>query len=669
MAVKLCCTVPFRTRSDPSASIQVSEQRGIPAESTSNPSPAEVPKRTVAFHPTVATTSAEPITLSNQENILVQRRPSSFTSPSLDMLAGRTPLGTWHAVAAKVVATNRFRGVGGESCVEDFKVEELGGQSGKLVFGPVSVFSGNVSLWIKKPLKSMALTVTFNGVAEVDKYLFTFLNISHEVYIGDFQEGLRTFLFGFNFPYLNLPPSSRNPQIVYSFIAKLTDASTGPTDDNSSAKSKISEYKSKPLEIFFIPYIDPSLNSPHVPRIGTSPNQSNGKGKGVEHIKEESVNTALSQTGPGSSATAAKPKLTLTTADLPVSASSNSTPIIDKPRFLDSSITKSSRIMDDDNNTVAKLTVDLPKTKFLPDEEIVLRLRLTVKDGEPIPKGFGVRVIERRFLARIDCDGDNEDGDGEDEGHQRDMKIVGKKQSKVLAGRKFTLRPEEARTVREVVIDTSDSQARSDSRLKGGKVIELPIKVKLPTFQTFINDFLLPTATLPLSPLDIALDSGNSGSIPSPTYTEKGKGKSPALSPITTTPTTTTSISINSVNKNLNFVVDHVLQVTVPTSGSGGWFKKSTPVAKDLEVLVPIVLGNINPVATGRRKVPELRLNALEEIRYGGGAGSVQSSGRSSFGSGSGAGAPSSKPTNWKEGERFLTLKETDVQPFFSSDP
>lgn len=58
------------------------------------------------------------------------------------MLAGRTPLGAWHAVAAKVVATNRFRGVGGESCVEDFKIEELGGQSGKLVFGPVSVFNG-----------------------------------------------------------------------------------------------------------------------------------------------------------------------------------------------------------------------------------------------------------------------------------------------------------------------------------------------------------------------------------------------------------------------------------------------------------------------------------------------------------------------------------------------
>lgn len=584
------------------------------------------------------------------------------------MLAGRTPLGAWHAVAAKVVATNRFRGVGGESCVEDFKIEELGGQSGKLVFGPVSVFNGNVSLRIKKPLKGMTLTVTFNGVAEVDKYLFTFLNISHEVYSGDLQEGLRTFLFGFNFPYLNLPPSSKNPNLVYSFIAKLTH--TGPVGDNSSIRSGTGEYKSKPLEIFFIPYIDPSLHSP-TSRMDTNPNQSNGKGKGkgVESMKEGPANNTLSP-GIGSQgpATVAKPKLTLTTADIPISASSNSTPIIDKPRPLDLSITKSCRIIDDDNNTVAKLIVDLPKTKFLPDEEIVLGLRLVVKDGEAIPKGFGVRVIERRFLARIDSDGDNRDTDSEDEGHQQDIKVIGKKQSKVLAGRKFTLHPEEARTVREAIVDTLDIMAGSDGGLKGGKVIELPIKIRLPTFQTFINDFLLPTATLPLVPSDLTLNSGKADIIPLPTYTEKGKGKSPAISPITTTPTATTSISMDPINKNLNFVVAHILQVTIPTNGSGSWFKKSTSVAKDLEVTIPIILGNINSVSTGRRKVPELRLNALEEIRHGSGVGSL-SSVRSSIGSASGAGAPPNKPpATWREGERFLTLKETDVQPFFSAD-
>lgn len=455
---------------------------------------------------------------------------------------------------------------------------------------------------------------------------------------------------------------------MYSFIAKLTH--TGPVGDNSSIRSGTGEYKSKPLEIFFIPYIDPSLHSP-TSRMDTNPNQSNGKGKGkgVESMKEGPANNTLSP-GIGSQgpATVAKPKLTLTTADIPISASSNSTPIIDKPRPLDLSITKSCRIIDDDNNTVAKLIVDLPKTKFLPDEEIVLGLRLVVKDGEAIPKGFGVRVIERRFLARIDSDGDNRDTDSEDEGHQQDIKVIGKKQSKVLAGRKFTLHPEEARTVREAIVDTLDIMAGSDGGLKGGKVIELPIKIRLPTFQTFINDFLLPTATLPLVPSDLTLNSGKADIIPLPTYTEKGKGKSPAISPITTTPTATTSISMDPINKNLNFVVAHILQVTIPTNGSGSWFKKSTSVAKDLEVTIPIILGNINSVSTGRRKVPELRLNALEEIRHGSGVGSL-SSVRSSIGSASGAGAPPNKPpATWREGERFLTLKETDVQPFFSAD-
>ncbi|KAI5846570.1 hypothetical protein DFP73DRAFT_623992 [Morchella snyderi] len=676
MTVKLCCTRPFRARTKASTSTQIAELRDVSTRSPSDPSPTEVPKQTVAPHPTVATTSTEPTILSEQESgISTQRRPSSFTSPSLDMLAGRTPMDAWHAVAAKVVATNRFRGVGGESCVEDFKIEGLGGQGGRLVFGPVSVFNGNVSLWIKKPLKGMTLTVTFNGVVEVDKYLFTFLNISHEIYSGDLQEGLRTFLFGFYFPYLNLPPSSKNPNLVYSFIAKLTDANIGPVGDNSSTRSRIGEPKSKPLEIFFIPYIDPYLHSP-TSRADTNQNQSNGKGKGVESVKERSVDNISSEIGSQGLAKVAKPKLTLTTADIPISASSNSTSIIEKPRPLDSSITKSCTIIDDDNNAVAKLIVDLPKTKFLPDEEIVLRLRLVVKDGEAIPKGFGVRVIEGRFLARIDSHGDNRDTDSEDEDHQQDMKIIGKKQSKVLAGRKFTLRPEEARTVREAMVDDPEIMDDSDGGLEGGKVMELPIKIRLPTFQTFINEFLLPTATLPLVPSDLALNSGKTDSVPLPTYTEKGKGKSPAISPITTTttptattPTATTSTPTDSINKNLNFVVEHILQVTVPTNGSGSWFKKSTSVAKDLEVAIPIILGNINSVVTGRRKVPELRLNALEEIRRGGGVGSVRSSVRSSVGSASGTGAPSNKPPpTWREGERFLTLKETDVHPSFFVD-
>lgn len=439
-------------------------------------------------------------------------------------------------------------------------------------------------------------------------------------------------------------------------------------------KSRILEYKSKPLEIVFIPYIDPSLNSPHVPRPnirGASSNGSNGKGKGVESIKEKSVTSTDSSPNGGGPAMVAKPKLTLTTADLPLSASSNSTPIIDKPRSLDSSTSRSARVKDDDNNTVAKLTVDLPKTKFLPDEEIVLRLTLTVKDGGTMPKGFGVRVVERRFLARIDSEIDDEECDSDDEEYPREMKVIGKKQSKVLTGRKFTLHPEAATTVKEIKTDGTDSGNGNDEDmgLKGGKEIELPIKVRLPTFQTFINDFLLPTATLPLGPPDLVLepahDVGHVDSISDPVYS--GKGKSPAQSPVPSTPTTTASSSLNSI-KGLNFVVSHILQVTIPISGSGNWLKKSTSATRDLEISVPIVLGNINPLAPSRRKMPELRLNALEEIRYGSGVGSSRSSAKSGFGSASGAGISTNRVPSWREGERFLTLKETDIQPFFVQD-
>lgn len=500
--------------------------------------------------------------------------------------------------------------------------------------------------------------------------------------IADINEGLRTFLFGFNFPYLNLPPTSRSPQLGYSFTARLSNGTA--VDDSASTKSRMLECKSKPLEIIFIPYIDPSLDSPHIPRTSSkvSSKERNGKGKGVESIKENPVNNAECPVhGAMGPSGIAKPKLTLTTADLPSSASSNSTPIIDKSRSINPSIIMSARIKDDDNETVAKLTVELPKTKFLPDDEIVLRLRLTVRDPGAVPKGFGVRVVERRFFSRDNSESDEEGTESDEEEHPQEVEVVGKKHSKVLAGRKFIIHPEDAYTVKETKANSSDAggEEAEDAALKGGSEVEKPIKVRLPTFQTFINDFLLPTATLPLGasnfvmdsppPIEDRSDSGYSGK-----GKGKGKGKSPAHSPAVNFPTTAPT---NSTDRCLNFVVSHILQVTVPINGSSNWFKKSTSATRDLEVAIPIVLGNMNPLALSRKKLPELRLNALEEIRYGSGVGSSRSSGRSSFGSASGTGGPSgagiatapSKAPTWKEGERFLTLKETDVHPFFAKDP
>lgn len=458
-------------------------------------------------------------------------------------------------------------------------------------------------------------------------------------------------------------------------------------DDSASTKSRMLECKSKPLEIIFIPYIDPSLDSPHIPRISqkVSSKERNEKGKGVESTKENPVNsTECPVHGTMGPSGIAKPKLTLTTADLPSSASSNSTPIIDKSRSINPSIIMSARIKDDDNETVAKLTVELPKTKFLPDDEIVLRLRLTVRDPGAVPKGFGVRVVERRYFSRDNSESDEGGTESDEEEHPREVEVVGRKHSKVLTGRKFTIHSEDAYTVKETKSNGSDAsdEEAEDAALKGGREVEKPIKVRLPTFQTFINDFLLPTATLPLGSSDFVMDSppateDRSDSGYSGKGKGKGKGKSPAHSPAVNSPTIAASIPMNSTDRCLNFVVSHILQVTVPINGSGNWFKKSTSTTRDLEVAIPIVLGNINPVALSRKKLPELRLNALEEIRYGSGVGSSRSSGRSSFGSASGPSGPSgagigtaiSKVPTWKEGERFLTLKETDVHPFFAKDP
>jgi len=70
-------------------------------------------------------------------------KKKAFTIPELDMVSGRSPTSAWQAVAAKVVAANRFRrGMGREAKIEEFKIEELGGRAGPSVFGPVAVFNG-----------------------------------------------------------------------------------------------------------------------------------------------------------------------------------------------------------------------------------------------------------------------------------------------------------------------------------------------------------------------------------------------------------------------------------------------------------------------------------------------------------------------------------------------
>ncbi|CAZ82600.1 unnamed protein product [Tuber melanosporum] len=639
------------------------------------------------------------------ETILPPANPESSTTPdpgnketssparvhgratNTDMVSNsRTPLGAWHAVAAKVVAANRFRGAGVSSHVGDFRIEELGGKGGHLVFGPVAVFNGNVSLGIKKPMTGMTLTITFTGAVEVDKNRATFLSISHELHSGG------------RIPHiplrLQLSPS-QSPTYIYEPPNSLLD-------DNSSIGSRILEFKSKPLEIVFIPYIDPALEFPPLPRLlpQVFPSKDkNSKGKGVDTAPSlKSVSGAESPTNSSDIGPlkVPKPKLTLTTAELPLTASSNSTPIIDKPRPIDTSVLRTV-CMTDDGKIVARLTIELQKTRFLPDDEISLLMQFAIKEGDTMPKGFGIRVVEKRCLARMDPDIIQDEAAGDDdEDSLPKLNVIGKERTKVLTGGKFAIHPDNIRNVKLADLNIPDrtesavtSREKGDEpaahrNLLGGKKIEMPIRIRLPSFKTFISDILLPTVALPLGSLSACdpaprigpIDGIPSSSPPSSTH-RNNKGKSPMVSSTPSPTTPASSINHNlpllPPNLGLSFIVAHVLQVTVPTSTS--WLKKPTSISKDLEISIPIVLGNINPHAALRRKAPDFRMSVLEERRYGvGGSSSSRSSSRkgsvgsvSGYGvaSGSGGGGGGRATGGWREGERFLTLKETEIRPGF----
>jgi len=375
------------------------------------------------------------------------------------------------------------------------------------------------------------------------------------------------------------------------------------------------------------------------------------------------------------------PKLTLTTADLPSSASSNSTPVIDKPNpaMLSSAISRTTRITDDDNSTLAKLIIEMPNSRFLPGDDIIIKLTLQVREGIQVPKGLGARVVEIKSLAMESPDGEEPEKETEVENEEPlKMKVVGKEQFRVLTGRKQMLRHDELVSITqsdvpESEIDkTNEATQVQDNGLEGGQELVEMMTVSLPPFQTFITDSLLPTATLPLG--DPRSDE-EFLDLPSPTSTVpkivvNGKGKSPAS---TAGPTGAVSQA-----KGFYFKVSHHVQITVPMSGhhAGYWFKSSSSLSlDDLEVTVPIIIGNKNPNQDVQYKTPQLRLNAPDMGRkmFGSGEGSSMLSSRSnsrssSSGEGSGFMGVHKEGAVWREGDKFLTLRDTEVRPAFVGD-
>ncbi|KAF8252437.1 hypothetical protein K440DRAFT_399058 [Wilcoxina mikolae CBS 423.85] len=553
---------------------------------------------------------------------------------------------------------------------------------------------GQVTFRVKKPLKGITVTIAFYGVTEVEGKFVNFISAFRDLYSGDLiQEGLRSFLFAFRFPHVNLPPTSDRPLISYSFSAKLA------VDDRPDSRetlpfshtTEIMEYRTKPLRIAFIPYVDPSLETPLISRKPSMRKKKSSDKTSFKKPDNRSAYTLYPPGSPGSPTTSSStprvrgPKLTLTTADIPLYASSNSTPVIDKPHpsTLSSAIERTTRITDEDNNTIAKLTIEMPSSRFLPGDNIVMKFTLQIRNGLPLPKGFGARVVETRALAGESPDGEaierQQDDGTEVENQPMKMKVVGKEHLRVLTGKKFILHHSETVPIKpEEKKDGSSPPINQDTGLAGGLELVKMITVALPPFQTFITDSLLPTTTLPLG------DPRNDNDIPeSPTPTSpnpkiiingstsnsRSKGKS-----------IDNTSAIIAKSRSLYFRVTHLVQITIPMSSGSHWYSAASRSALgDLEVTVPIILGNKNPKFS---RPPEVRLVGPELGGGGsssgrrwsqtGGEGSSSHSSRSNSGVGSveitGASTGTTTTGTWRKGMKFLTLREAPTRPEFVVD-
>lgn len=504
----------------------------------------------------------------------------------------------------------------------------------------------------------------------------------------DLHDGIRSFLFAFNFPHINLPPTSETPRIAYYFVARLIpQLRSGIPVALGSAASSIRSftttpdkdgYTSKPARMIFIPYIDPMLEVPLVSRKPSMRKKhsrdlslKNGKKKSklpetpsahTLQLSDYTTSGAPTITSgqsseskpPNTSHSFPKPKLTLTTADLPSGESYNSTPVIDRPHpsTLSSDLTRTTRITDDENKTLAKLTISLPKSRFLPGDEIALKINLQTSSNVPLPKGIGIRVVERRYLATevngpktnisllsttttaeedtfLDDDANRADEDTE----SYRLNPYGKEQLRVLTGKKFLLYPDQATPLKH-------ASSESDKGLDGGQEVEQMMVIRLPPFKEFITELLLPSCALPLGDPRVPGISLDGEDQPPSESVINSKGKAPELPPPSTSsvaPSATTAESHEIEPEELVFRVTHIIQVTIPM-GSTHWYSRHSSIAssitshthsrsassartgssmsavlEDLDVTVPVIIGNKNPSQVSGRRTPEVRVSSVGE--------------------------------------------------------
>src|SRR6266480_2094905 len=150
----------------------------------------------------------------------------------------------------------------------------------------------------------------------------------------DIQPGPQSYLFGLQFPSINLPPTSKDPSLAYTFTAQVQYGDDSPV-----------LFHSKPFPIVFIPLVDPFIPPPSSSP-ASSPDTSKKKGKRPS-LKLDTAAASTPKVNPDS------PYFTPTRKEV------LSAPCCQKVN------------LEEDGRSYAEMRVDLPTTIFLPNDEII----------------------------------------------------------------------------------------------------------------------------------------------------------------------------------------------------------------------------------------------------------------------------------------------------------
>ncbi|RPB27995.1 hypothetical protein L211DRAFT_477566 [Terfezia boudieri ATCC MYA-4762] len=473
--------------------------------------------------------------------------------------------------------------------IEDFVIEELGNKSGHLVYGPISSFNGSVAMNVKSPLPKVTVSVTFRGLTEYNGRTLAFFNVTEDLWSGDLELGPKTFSFTLKFPPVNLPPTSHEPYINYNFIAQIKPVARATTNETPNVPTPLEAktYISKPHPLTFMPYVDPFAKSrfdiPDEPVVRRFP---------VESMPITFPMELPQAMGRG---TGGRPTLTLTTQNLPPSPS---LPLQQqKPREItpqkNPGVEKSAIIMDGNSRILGKLKVVTAKSVFVPGDEVNMTITLTLPKGTPVPKNLTTKIVERRTLGFEDDEDADQNIEGSDDEGKHRKTSCGKIFSRTLTSRKYPL----AKLAKPKPIENRPITASSNRTGLEGYTMESGIEVtesfsvRIPTFRTFIDDSLLPSASLPLGP---ALKDTSPASTIYSSFSRinsiKGKEPMRPSTPRSHAATTLNSPKPGSAVHGLHYIVVHSLNVQVPLTA--GLMRKSSGT---LDVDLELILGNKTP--------------------------------------------------------------------------